>query len=201
MSFYSKGKHITRKIKLYRQSTEVAYLLLTQKPLVWFSAFPRTFHLMLLRFIDGTAKNSAQRLDNVNWTHLALASSKLVLQKSLQGSWRDIVKAWIFLAAAAAVVSKGSDSVLFPKHISLERGVDDLTRESEIFFPSPRFYCRRTIFDNQPQNPFRLVLGNPSVPSLPFLQKKTLFLKKTLFFLCICLFLCHVPVWHQFPFD
>ena len=36
-------------------STEVAFLLLTQQPQVRFSAFPRIFLLMLLRFIDGTA--------------------------------------------------------------------------------------------------------------------------------------------------
>ena len=39
---------------------------------------------MLQRFIDGPDLNSDQRLDNVNWTHLVLASSKLVLQKSLR---------------------------------------------------------------------------------------------------------------------
>ena len=36
---------------------------------------------MLLRFIDGTAKNNELRLYNVNQTHLILASGKLVLQK------------------------------------------------------------------------------------------------------------------------
>ena len=36
---------------------------------------------MLLRFIDGTASKSGQRLDNVNWPHLVQASGKLVLQK------------------------------------------------------------------------------------------------------------------------
>ena len=39
------------------------------------------FLLMLLRFIDGIAQNSGQRLDNVNRAHLVLASGKLVLQK------------------------------------------------------------------------------------------------------------------------
>ena len=38
---------------------------------------------MLLIFIDGTAKNSGQRLDNVNRTHPVLASGKLELQKIL----------------------------------------------------------------------------------------------------------------------
>ena len=35
--------------------SEVAYLLLTQQPQVWFSAFPRFLPLMLLRFIDCAA--------------------------------------------------------------------------------------------------------------------------------------------------
>ena len=38
---------------------------------------------MQLRFIDGTAKNSGQRLDNVYQTHLVLASGKLVRQKKI----------------------------------------------------------------------------------------------------------------------
>ena len=41
--------------KFRRQaSTEVAKLLLTLQPWVWFSPFPRIFLLMLLRFIDGS---------------------------------------------------------------------------------------------------------------------------------------------------
>ena len=62
------------------RSTEVAYLLLSQQPRVQFSVSPRIFLLMLLRFIDGTAYNSGQRHDNVNPTHLVLASGNLVLQ-------------------------------------------------------------------------------------------------------------------------
>ena len=42
------------------------YLLFTQQPGVKFSAFPRTFLLVLPRLIDGTALNSGQRLDDVN---------------------------------------------------------------------------------------------------------------------------------------
>ena len=61
--------------------TEVAFLLLTQRPWVLFSALPSIFPLIFLRFIDGIAKNSGQRLDNVNQTHLDQASGKLVLQK------------------------------------------------------------------------------------------------------------------------
>ena len=43
--------------------------------------FPKNFFLMLLRFIDGTAKASGQKLDNVNRTHLVLAIGKLVLKR------------------------------------------------------------------------------------------------------------------------
>ena len=73
-------------------STEVAYLLLTQQPWVRFSPYLRIFLLMLLRFMDWI--ESGQRLDNVNGTHLVLASGKLVLQKNKkvpdktqQGTW------------------------------------------------------------------------------------------------------------------
>ena len=41
---------------------------------------------MMVKFIDGTDKNSGQRLDNVNWTDLVLASGKLVLQKEIKCS-------------------------------------------------------------------------------------------------------------------
>ena len=61
--------------------SEVAYLLLAQQPQVQLLVFPRIFLYMLLRFIDSTAKNSGQRLDNVNQTHLVvLASGKLELK-------------------------------------------------------------------------------------------------------------------------
>ena len=62
-------------------STEVAQLPLTQQPRVRFLVFPITFLLMLLSFIEGSTSNSGQRLENVNGTHLVLASGKLVLQK------------------------------------------------------------------------------------------------------------------------
>ena len=42
--------------------------------------FPKNFSLMLLRFIDGTAKASGQKLYNVNRTHQVLVSGKQVLQ-------------------------------------------------------------------------------------------------------------------------
>ena len=57
-------------------STKVAFLVLTQKPRVSFLTFLRIFLLMVLRFIDG-----GQWLDNVNQTHLVVASGMLVLKK------------------------------------------------------------------------------------------------------------------------
>ena len=68
-------------------------LLLTQQPQVRFSAIPRIFLLLLLRFIDGTGLNSGQRLDNVNRAHLVLASCNLVLQKNC----RSISSFYFFL--------------------------------------------------------------------------------------------------------
>ena len=65
----------------------IAFLLLTQRPRVWFSAFPRFFRnfLMLLRFINSSALLRAWTVQNkcliVNRTHLVLACGKLVLQK------------------------------------------------------------------------------------------------------------------------
>ena len=50
-------------------STEVAYLLLSQQPRIQFLVLPIIFLLMLPRFIDGTALNSGQTLDNVNRMH------------------------------------------------------------------------------------------------------------------------------------
>ena len=38
---------------------------------------------MLLRFIDGAAQNSGQRLDDASQTHLVLASGKLVQMVTL----------------------------------------------------------------------------------------------------------------------
>ena len=69
-------------------STEVACLVLTKKPWVRVSEFPRIFLSMLVIFIDGTTLNSGQRLANVNQTHLELVSGKLVLQK-LGSIWID----------------------------------------------------------------------------------------------------------------
>ena len=66
---HSTAKH--RGSKLARQPAVLGLILGAAK----------NFILMLLRFIDGTAWNSRQRLNNVNRTHLVLASGKLVLQK------------------------------------------------------------------------------------------------------------------------
>ena len=66
----------------FLHNTEEAYSLLNQQPRVRFSAFQRIFILMLVRFVDGTAKNSRHKLDNYNPTYLVLASGKLVLQKN-----------------------------------------------------------------------------------------------------------------------
>ena len=52
-------------------------------PRVLFSAFQGIFLLMMLRFNYGTTKNSGQRFDNLNRTHLVLAGRKLVLQNKL----------------------------------------------------------------------------------------------------------------------
>ena len=52
---------------------------------------PKKFLMMLLRFIDGTYKNSGQRLDNVNQTDLEIFSGKLVLQIFYSGSILFIV--------------------------------------------------------------------------------------------------------------
>ena len=74
---FSKTKHISSNV-FYG-----GYIALASKkqPQVQFSAFPIIFLLTLLRFIGGTAESSGQRLDNVNRTHLVLASGKLVPQK------------------------------------------------------------------------------------------------------------------------
>ena len=64
-------------------STKVAYLFLIQQPQVQFLAVRRLFLLLLLRFIDVTAKNSGQSLENISRTHLVLASGilQLILHK------------------------------------------------------------------------------------------------------------------------
>ena len=48
---------------------------------------------MLPIFIDSTAYNSGQRLDNVNKTNLVLANGKLVIQKSIRG-WSNQKKSF-----------------------------------------------------------------------------------------------------------
>ena len=58
--------------------TEVTYLLLTQHPLGSILGIPNNFSLDAAEIYRW---HSGQRLDNVNRTHLVLASGKLVLQK------------------------------------------------------------------------------------------------------------------------
>ena len=72
------SKHLA--IRGGRIAQWIAFLLHTQQPQVWFSAFLKN-KLMLQRLIDSPASNSGQRLDHVNQTHLVLDSGKLVLQK------------------------------------------------------------------------------------------------------------------------
>ena len=70
----------------------IAFLLGTQQPLVWFSAFLRKFIFMLQRFIDGTAEKSGQRLlDNISQANLVLASGKLVLHKNCALGWSRLL--------------------------------------------------------------------------------------------------------------
>ena len=48
-----------------------------------------------MRFIDSTAQYSGQSLDNVNWTHLVLASGRLLLQKkSSLETWSKPELSW-----------------------------------------------------------------------------------------------------------
>ena len=55
-------------------SSELAFLLLNQQPWVWLTVFQK-FTSKLLRFIIGGGKrNTGQWLDNVDRTHLVLAS-------------------------------------------------------------------------------------------------------------------------------
>ena len=53
---------------------QIAFLLPIQCPRAQLLPLPRIFLLTLLRFIDSTTQNSGKRLDNVNLTHLVLAS-------------------------------------------------------------------------------------------------------------------------------
>ena len=70
-------------------STEVAFLLLTQRPRVQFSAFP--FAEINRRF---WIEESGQRLENIDRTHLLLASGKLVLHKSIV---RLVSRCWVWV--------------------------------------------------------------------------------------------------------
>ena len=70
--------------------TEAAHLLLTRQPRVWFSAFPRIFFLLLLRFLTTLLWTVDRGLIRyVNQTHLVLARGKWILQKTPESffSW------------------------------------------------------------------------------------------------------------------
>ena len=62
-------------------NTEVAFLLLTQKPQVRFSAFPKLYLDIADIYRRRWFEKSGQSLENVDRTPLVLASGKLVLQK------------------------------------------------------------------------------------------------------------------------
>ena len=82
-TFWSQSKIFTKETREVwgLHNTEVTYLPITQLPPVLFPEV-KNFLLMLKKFTDCTGVNSGQRLDNDNWTHLKLASGKLVLQKN-----------------------------------------------------------------------------------------------------------------------
>ena len=58
-----------------------------------------------MRFIDGTAQYSGQSLDNVNWTHLVLASGRLLQKKSSLETWSQPVWSWCILRSWSALTS------------------------------------------------------------------------------------------------
>ena len=66
-------------------STEVAFLLLTQWPWIRYSAFTKIYFDVAEVYRWLWLEESGQRLENVDQTHLVLASGKLVQQKML--SW------------------------------------------------------------------------------------------------------------------
>ena len=71
-------------------TTDVAFLLLTQWPWVQFSAFPKHYFDVAQIYQRWWWEESGQRLENVDWTQLVLASSKLAIQKIVQagtGRW------------------------------------------------------------------------------------------------------------------
>lgn len=57
--------------------TEIAFLLFTQPPPVNFSAFPNIYLNVAEIYRQGWLEESAQRLENVERSHLALASGKV----------------------------------------------------------------------------------------------------------------------------
>ena len=63
------------------QSTEVAFLPLTQRPWVHFLAFPKIYFGVAEIYQWHWFEESGQRLENVDQAHLVLESGKVVLQK------------------------------------------------------------------------------------------------------------------------
>ena len=84
---------MTKKSFLFQRSwivgclhtTEVAYLLLTQQPRVWFPAYPKKFRGKIRGVAEVNQwrwlEESEQWLENVDQTHLVLTSGTSVLQK------------------------------------------------------------------------------------------------------------------------
>ena len=79
-----------------------------QQPRVWFQAFPKISEqklLMLLSLINGNIYRKVDKLlENGDWTHLVVASGKLVLQKKsirhqLLKFWRVFEKSRCFLGS------------------------------------------------------------------------------------------------------
>ena len=76
-------KHLLR--GRWLQSTEVAYLLLTQQPQIRLPVFQKMFRGNIIDVAEVNQRRwleeSGQWLENVDRTHLVLASGKLVLKK------------------------------------------------------------------------------------------------------------------------
>ena len=65
-------------------STEIAFLLLTQLPWVRFLAFSKIYFHVAEICRQRWLEESGQMIENVDQTHLSLASGKLVLQKNFR---------------------------------------------------------------------------------------------------------------------
>ena len=67
--------------------TKVAFLLLTQQTWVQFLAFPKMYFVVAEINQQHWSEESGQRVENVDRTHLVLASGKPVLQKFSLGKY------------------------------------------------------------------------------------------------------------------